>query len=255
MLERAYAFFYKQWLKTVRGWAESAWITVYPLVALFTAGFFLQFVKGDPTAVVYLIGGTFAWNFYNLCQKGVTYGLLYDVWDHCLKHSMTSTATVFDFVLGNAAFGFVTALFSFAVSDVLSIIFFHFDMLSAGPVLFVSFLIILLYSIAEALVINSLVVLKGYQFVSLTWILTGIVMVLSAVYYPVEVLPPLVQPISAILPTTYAIEAFRNAMLGKEFVSDAATGLVLSIIYALASMALFSYAIKRSKQTGFLSKL
>ena len=255
MLERAYAFFYKQWLKTLRGWAESAWITVYPLVALFTAGFFLQFVKGDPTAAVYLIGGTFAWNFYNLCQKGVTYGLLYDVWDHCLKHAMVSTATVFDFVLGNAAFGFVTALFSFAISDILSIYFFHFDMLSAGPVLAIAFLTILFYSIAEALVINSLVVLKGYQYVSLTWILTGIVMVLSAVYYPVEVLPAAIRPISAILPTTYAMEAFRNAMLGKEFLFGALVGFVLSIGYAAASMALFSYAIKRSKQTGFIAKL
>ena len=253
--ECAKAFFYKQWIKTTRGWAELAWFTVYPLVALFTAGFFLQFLKGDPTAVVYFLVGTFVWNFYMLCQKGITYGLLYDVWAYCLKHTVVSKATIADFVLGNGLFGLVSGVASMLIANAFSIVFFQFNLLDAGIVLVAALIAILLYSISEGLVINALVVLKGYQYQSLTWIVTGIIMVLSAVYYPVELLPAAVRPISFILPTTHAIGAIRNAMLGKEFVFEALLGLGLSVVYVIAAMAVFSFALNKSRETGFLAKL
>ncbi len=254
MFERAQGFFYKHVIKT-RNWAEMAWFLVYPLVALFTAGFFLQFVKGDPTAVVYLLVGTFMWNFYMLCQKGITYGVLYDVWDRCFKHSVISPASVFDFVLGNGAFGLVSALASMIVANFFAIIFFNFNLFDAGLVLVGAFTVIFFYGVAEGLVIDALIVTRGHEYISLTWILTGLIITLSGVYYPVEQLPQIVQPISFLLPTTHAIAATRNAFLGGDVIGPLLTGLALAIVFLVSSMAIYAFALKKSTESGLLSRL
>jgi ABC-2 type transport system permease protein len=58
---------------------------------------------------------------------------------------------------------------------------------------------------------------KGVQ---LGFIAQGILLVVSGVYYPVDVLPGWMQALATISPATYALEGIRNAILDGAGIGD-----------------------------------
>src|SRR3989338_3268296 len=162
MLIQAQAHFYKHLLKLVGNSGEWEWIIAYPLVHIFSIGFLVTFVRElgvESSAVVFMLVGTFAWNFYVLSQRGITYGILPEIWSDSAKHQIISSATAVHFILGNGAYGLFSASLSVLLMHLVAITFFSFDIFAAGPVLILGLLGLLLYGIAEGLFINAVMVL------------------------------------------------------------------------------------------------
>ncbi len=79
----------------------------------------------------------------------------------------------------------------------------------------------------------------------------------AGVYYPLDVLPPWLEPVSRLLPLTHAVSAFRGAILegqGIAALSDRALSL-LAFAAVLGPVALlaFSLAVSRAKARGTLA--
>ncbi len=259
MLVNAKAHFYKHFIKLCRNAGEIEWMLVYPLVHLFSIGLLVTFVGQlgvDPTAVTFMLVGTFAWNFYVLAQRGITAGLLYEIWSESSKHWIISPSRASSFILGNGAYGLFSGLISLVIMHVVAVSIFSFDILQAGPVLALGLVGLMLYGIAEGLIVNSIMILRGPEYMHLTWIITGIIMVLSAVYYPLELLPPPVQVISNLLPTTHAIQAIRSSILhpGSGF-DFGITAVAIGAIYLVVSTFIFIKAIDRSRENGTVLRL
>lgn len=76
------------------------------------------------------------------------------------------------------------------------------------------------------------------------WLISALTYLLSGVVYPVEVLPEVIRPLSALLPATHAIEALRAALLlsadwSALFQPLLALGLFCALLWPLAAIALF----------------
>lgn len=255
MLSQMKGFFYKHYLIYKKSKAEKATLFIYPLVSLFSIGILALYLRaaGAPLdAVSFVIVGVIAWTFYDICQRIPVYGVLQDIWDYCLKHTIISPATIVEYVLGNSLFGLVAGLFSLAILAILSWIFFSFNILSAGVALIPSLAIIFIFAIAMGLGINSMIVGYDKEYMALVWATPGVVMVLSGVYYPINILPGFAQALAYLLPTTYAIEAIRISLglsAGNLF-KTIASGFVFSAIYLGIFYAAFSAALKKSRNTG-----
>lgn len=255
---QAKGHFYKQYLKLFKAAGEWEFILVYPLVHLFSMGFLSTFVgAGDAgrIALTYMFVGAFSWNFYVLAQKGITYGILHEIWADSVKHLATAPAGITDFILGNGAYGLLSGLMAWLLMFLCAKFFFNFDIFTAGPVIALGLAGLFLYGMAEGLVVNAIMLLKGPEYMSITWIITGIVMVASAVYYPLSILPGPVQAIAYILPTTHAIESIRQAILGGDAVAPGINAVILGIIYLAIAGFVFAEALKRSKQNGTILRL
>ena len=96
---------------------------------------------------------------------------------------------------------------------------------------------------------------KGAQ---LGFIAQGLLLVVSGVYYPVDVMPGWMQAIATISPATYALEGIRAALLDGAGVAavwgDLWPLLVLGVVAIPAGLAVFRAGERYAKRTGSLKR-
>src|SRR6185312_502302 len=98
--------------------------------------------------------------------------------------------------------------------------FFDFNIYSLGFALAAFFLNLILTSWSVGIVVSGILLRNGMGAESLAWTLMFVLMPLTCVYYPVNVLPAWLQTISWALPPTYVFEGMRALIMQHEFRSD-----------------------------------
>jgi ABC-2 type transport system permease protein len=90
------------------------------------------------------------------------------------------------------------------------------------------------------------------------WALRGGSVVLGGVFYPTEVLPPLLQAIGLLLPVTHALDVLRGSMLAGQDVIALAPQIamlaVLSVAYLAAGVVACAGAIRYAQVDGSLAQ-
>lgn len=90
-----------------------------------------------------------------------------------------------------------------------------------------------------------------------TWLMSNASSLLGGAYFPVSVLPNWLQPLSMLLPTTYALQAIRMALLQGASFAQLSGDLIVLAVFALlllpASLASFRHAVRRAKIDGSLT--
>ncbi len=89
-----------------------------------------------------------------------------------------------------------------------------------------------------------------------TWLFQAVSNMLGGMYYPVEVLPPLLQGMAAFLPVTYSLRAMRLALLeGASWTALRGDIGMLALFASLLlpfSLAVFRWAVRRARRDGTL---
>src|SRR6266700_1200143 len=83
-----------------------------------------------------------------------------------------------------------------------------------------------------------------FQIVQFIPLVLGIQVFLSGIFWPVNQLPRLLQPISYILPLTYANDALRGVMLKNNSLQDIAGQLSALLVFALLMVLLSSLTVR-----------
>jgi ABC-2 type transport system permease protein len=91
-----------------------------------------------------------------------------------------------------------------------------------------------------------------------TGILQSIVLLVSGVYYEIEVLPSWIQPLSRISPATYTLKAVRAAVLHGAPISERIDDLILLFVIGIITIPLglwiFHLGEVHAKKTGRLKR-
>jgi ABC-2 type transport system permease protein len=89
------------------------------------------------------------------------------------------------------------------------------------------------------------------------WAVLGISSVVGGMMYPVSVLPRWLQFVARLIPVTYSLEGMRAAILGHASIRELWPSLAGLLIFAALllpiSVAVFSWALRRTKVTGTLT--
>ena len=89
-----------------------------------------------------------------------------------------------------------------------------------------------------------------------TWVFTALAVPLGGVLYPVDSLPGFLQPLSAVLPITHALEALRRTLLDGATLMEVRSSLGALILFAglvlPLSLVWFRIALRQSKVRGGL---
>lgn len=97
----------------------------------------------------------------------------------------------------------------------------------------------------------QLLVLLGKRGMELAFVVAWFLLPFSGAFYPIDVLPYWLQVVSNVFPMNYVFEGMRGyVMHQQEPTVYLIKGYILSILYAIASVALFVYCLNRSKQKG-----
>jgi ABC-2 type transport system permease protein len=124
---------------------------------------------------------------------------------------------------------------------------------------FVAALVVLILSIASFSgfgILSAAVVLLVKKGDPIAWLFGGASNLLAGVYYPISVLPGWLEPISRILPLTYALDAMRLTMLKGYSLYEVRFDLLILLAFTifLTPLAFFVFrkALKRAKMEGSL---
>ncbi|MDQ6662210.1 MAG: ABC transporter permease [Chloroflexota bacterium] len=264
----AYAFFERNWNLTKRYWAwELVWL-VYNIVNAVSVTYIgaaaskITGTKIDTSGfILYLLIGTSVWSYLSVTFDGVTDIINMERWEGTIEHTFMAPISRFTHMIGCCLFAVVHGLLFTIVQIIIVAAFFHLDlshanyltaifMLLMGSVSFIGF------GIGTA-VLPLLYTEKGMQ---MSFIVRAIILLVSGVYYPVEVLPLWMQPLARISPATYVLEGLRAGLRNNQVIWSAEIWsytwplIITGIVSIPLSIYIFGRAERFAKRTGRLKR-
>lgn len=186
---------------------------VYTIVNSLTIGL-IGVSGGDPQKVLYLIIGAVLWSFLSLIFHDLSENIAWERWEGTIEYTLMAPVHRITHLGGNCFATVVYGLLRTALVLGLVSVFLKIDM-SQANLLAVSVILALssLSFIGLGLIGAILPLLSPEKGPQATHIIQALILLVSGVYYEIEILPPWMQFFSKLSPATYTLKAMRLALL------------------------------------------
>jgi len=210
-------------------------------------------------ATTYLLIGAVIWAYLGIIFEFLTETVAWERWEGTIEYTFMAplrrSAHLAGMGLYAVLYGLVRAVLLFAVVA----LFVDLSLTNADYVAAMVVLLVASISFAGIGIMTAVLPLispeKGAQ---LGFVAQGMLLVVSGVYYPVDVLPGWMQPLADISPATYALAGIRSALLDGAGLSTMGDELLaLAVIGAVAvpiGLALFAAGERHAKRHGKLKR-
>ena len=250
-------FFFKIWLITKKRAYHLFEILFWPAIGLVSVGFLTRFLSLQPDMVAFILVGVIALGVVQIGQLDISYVILYSVWNKSLKQEMAAPINVFHLVAGTWVMGVVHSALVLGLLSLFSAYAFDFRFFQPGPAPLILFFFGLTLTAA---VVGMLVCALAFKYGGRSHVaansIVSVLILLSGIYYPIDVLPPSIKLCSYLIPITYFLEYFRSFYgFPMSCARPLLLGYALVIAYlALASLAL-ALALQHAKKSGIMLKM
>lgn len=208
----SYAFVERNYylVKRYLGW-ELVFLA-YGIVNALTIG--LIGASQSPEQILYLVIGALFWNFLGILFLQVSETVSWERWEGTIEYTFMAPVHRLTHLGGMCLFGIFYGIIRTVVVLLALTLFLDFDFSEAN---LVGGLVVL--SVASVSFIGLglmgaiLPLLSPERGAQMTNIIQAGILLISGVYYEIEVLPAWLQPLSVISPGTYALRAARKALL------------------------------------------
>lgn len=214
---------------------------------------------GDPKQVLYLTIGAVLWGFLSLLFHEIGWSIAWERWEGTIEFTLMAPIKRITHLAGTSIAAIVygllrTLLILIAVGLFLNLRLENANIAAAALILAVSsFSFIGLGLIAAVFPLLSPE--KGPQ---ATHILQGIILLVSGIYYEIEILPGWLQTLSKLSPATYTLKAMRAALLDgagfREISGHLAILTVMGFILVPLGYFTFKAGERFARRTGRLSR-
>jgi ABC-2 type transport system permease protein len=235
-------------------------VLIWPLVDALLFGSLGVYVArqdatGSDDALGYLLAGILLFHVIYQSQIAVSTGFLEETWSRNLLNLMTTPLREVEYAAGVALFGLVKLALGIGVVALAAIGFYSFNILDVGWGLLPIGALLLVCGWAISLYVIGLVLRFGQSAEVLAWGILFVVMPLSGVFYPVDALPPLLQPIAWALPTTHLFIAARELLGGNAMPWDQLVVATLGCVVAAAlGLAYLTRMLAVFRRRGFVTR-
>ena len=220
-LRASYAFVERNFNLVRRYWGwEFVWLaySIASTLSITYIGAGMEAISGVAVdtdyLILYLLIGTMVWRFLAIVFDNISEMIAWERWEGTIEYTFMAPITRSTQMMGQTIFSILYSfLFTAAILGVVAP-FFQLDlsganlwgatvMLLAGSLSFVGLGIV-------ASVLPLLFPERGAQ---MTNVIQAIFLLISGVYYPIEVLPAWLQPLARISPATFVLEGMRATIL------------------------------------------
>ena len=258
-LRASYAFVERNFNLTKRYWGwEVAWLiySVAGALAVTLIGVSL----GYEQLLLVLVIGTIFWNYLAIVFQFIGESVQWERWEGTLEYTFMAPVRRYAQLLGAALyaviFGMVHTLFVLLVL----VLFFELDLASANWVTAVAFTLMGTISFIgigiAASVLPLMYVERGAQMV---FVLQSVLLLVSGVYYSIDVLPGWMQFLSQFSPATYVLDGVRAGLIDgaslDQLLSDVWSLLVMPVVFIPLGLWAFGRAERYAKRTGRLKRV
>jgi ABC-2 type transport system permease protein len=210
-------------------------------------------------AATSLLIGAVIWAYLGIIFEILTETVAWERWEGTIEYTFMAPLARPVHLLGMGAFGILYGVVRAVLLFVVCVFFFDLAVPDANFVAALGVLAVASVSFIGIGMMTAVLPLispeKGTQ---LGFMAQGILLVVSGVYYPVEVLPGWMQAIATISPATYALEGIREAILNGVPLTGLGSELVALVVIGAASipigLAVFRWGERYAKQHGKLKR-
>ena len=161
-----------------------------------------------------MIGAIF-WNYLSVVFSWIAETIAVERWEGTLEYTMMAPVRRWTQLLGSCSYAIVYGLVHTAAILVVLVLFFpQLDLSQANPPTAAAFMVLGSFSFVGigmmAAILPLLYVERGAQ---MTFVLQSCLLLVSGVYYSVEILPPWMQVLSRLSPATYVLDGVRKGLI------------------------------------------
>jgi ABC-2 type transport system permease protein len=248
----------QEWFVLRRSYEVMADIIVFPFTNILVFGFLSLYLSAEnQLAAQYALSGMLLWGIIWIVQYSVTLGSLWNIWSRNLTNIFISPISLSEYITAHTLSGIIKALIVLAVNTLLSVFVFNFNLLDMGwATLALAFINFSLFAYALGIFLLGLIWQYGTRIQAVSWSLVGLIQPLVAAFYPLSVLPYVLQVVALLFSPTFVFEATRHALATD---GDVAWNLfsiafAQAIVYCIVATFLFMRMYNRSRDSGQFSR-
>ncbi len=235
-------------------------IVYWPLLDLLVWGFLTLYLaryrEGLPAFVTFFLGALILWDVLFRAQQGICVSFLEEIWARNFLNLFVSPLRVGEFLASLMAVSLIKVIAASTVTIGLAYLLYSFNVFLIGVSLvpFVVTLIVMGWAVG---IFTTAVILRfGQEAEVLAWGLAFLFQPVSAVFYPVSVLPPFLQVIARGIPAAHVFEGMRAVIDAKPFpVSSLVWATALNAVYLVGTIVFFNWMFGVVKARGLLVRV
>jgi ABC-2 type transport system permease protein len=209
--------------------------------------------------VLYLVVGTLVWRYLSMIFYWITDLIGIERWEGTIDYTLMAPIRRFTHMAGQTLFAVVYSLIFTAIILGVTVVLFDIDLASANlPGATVMMLSGSLSFIGVGIIGSILPLLFPERGSQMTHVIIAILLLVSGVYYPVEVLPEILQKMAVFSPATYVLDGTRLALLEgtstPELWPYIWPTLIMGVIAIPTGLWVFGLAERYAKRAGKLHR-
>jgi ABC-2 type transport system permease protein len=224
------------------------------LMTVIVFGFVTRFLVGalSSSTGAYLILGLLLWEVIRVNQYSLSVGSLWNIWARNLSNMFIAPLSAAEYLVAHMLSGLVKTFCIFVMISAIAAYGFHFNILRLGLTnltLFFANLTVFAWSVG--LILLGVIFVFGTRIQALAWGFIFLFQPLTAAFFPLSVLPPVLRQVAYALPPTFVFEAARRALsrADVDWVSAArASG--ENLVYFALALFVFNRLFAHSRKTG-----
>lgn len=232
----------------------------YSIVNALTIGL-IMVGRGTSQDVLYLVIGALIWGFLSIMMREVSDAITWERWEGTIEYTFMAPIYRITHLVGSCLFAILYGLLRTGL--VLAIMpFFFGEYIDLGQANWITMSVTVLISslsfIGIGLMAAIFPLLSPEKGQAATGILQSLLLLVSGIYYEIDVLPEWLQPLSHISPATYTLKSIRAAMLENASIQSQAGNLILLLVIGIVLIPvgfyIFYFAERYAKRVGRLKR-
>jgi len=231
VLRQTWAFIFRDYHLTRRYFS---WVVVFTFYAVVNSAtvVLIGVAANDRRLTLTLLVGVILWGFLSVIFNEIASSITYERWEGTLEYTFMAPVSRVIHLAGVSLFSSAYAVVRACVIIVGMLLFVDLDLSRAN---WGGMAVVLAVSSAAfiglGLIAATLPVFSPERGAEATNIFQGLLLLVSGVYYPIEILPRWLQPLAVVSPATYALSASRKLIgVGEGAGPDQTAGAPLSAV-------------------------
>jgi ABC-2 type transport system permease protein len=255
---RIWGMLYRHLALYRRSWPRVLELAYWPVLQMCIWGFTARFLmarmgSGAAIAGATLLGGVLLWEVALRSQMGMAISFLEELWSRNLGHVFVSPLRPWELVSALIGMSVIRMLAGVLPAILVAWALYAYNLFALGPVLVLFFANLMIMGWWVALGVVSLILRHGAGAEALAWSVLFGLTPFSAVFYPVAVLPRVLQPVALAIPAAHVFEGMRGILLNGVVRWDhLAAAFALNAVWLAAAALLFARQFHQARVRGAL---
>ncbi len=246
-----------------KSWPRLLSFAYYPVMQLLVWGFVTQYLgpqsatQGVLQAVPgILLTGVLLWDVLVRGELGLFLSFLEEMYSRNLGNLFVSPLRLHEFVIAQMLMSIVRVIVGSGVALLVAVLFFDLRIAQQAVALSMCLGCLLMFGWAIGMIANGLVLRFGLGAEEIGWAVVFLIGPLSGAYYPPSVLPEWLQAVAYSLPTAWAFDAMRAALIDGQIAWRAlGVSVILDFVYLAIGAALFAWFVETGRERGLLLQM